>query len=99
MLNFKPILHPYLHILDSSELPEYIYDVLYETGCQGVGIVEYCDGDFKVPYSWEMLKNEFEDFYKDEDDPEYEKEFKDFLDSFPEPYKGTDLHFLISFYQ
>ena len=99
MLTFKPIPHPYLHVLDSSELPEYVYDVLYETASKGDGLIEYCDGDFKIAYSWKMFKKEFEDFYKDEDDPEYEKEFKDFLDSFPEPYKGTDIPFLVSFYQ
>lgn len=99
MLNFQPILQPYKHILDSSELPEYIYDTIYASASQGDGLVEYCDGDFKVAYSWEMFKNEFEDFYEDEDDPECAKELKDFLDSFPEPYKGTDIPFLISFYQ
>lgn len=99
MPSLTPIEYPYLHILDSSELPEYICSALYEQACQGDNLIEYCDGDFKIAYSCERLREEFEEFYKDEDDPEYEKEFQDFLNSFPEPYKDTDMLFLISFYQ
>ena len=99
MITLTPIKHPYLHILDSNQLPEYIYDVLYEQACQGDGLIDYCDGDFKIAYSCEKLKEEFGSFYKDEDDPESEKEFEDFLNSFPEPYKDSDMYFLIHFYQ
>jgi hypothetical protein len=93
------IKYPHLHILDSNQLPEYIRDALYEKACQGDGLIDYCDGDFKISYSCERLRAEFSDFYKDDEDPECEKELEDFLNSFPEPYKDTDMPFLISFCQ
>ena len=67
------IKYPHLHILDSNQLPEYIRDALYEQACQGDGLIDYCDGDFKISYSCERLRSEFSDFYKDDEDPECEK--------------------------
>lgn len=103
MLVMTPYENRYKHQIDQYDLPEYIRSVFKEDASEGDGLIDYLDGDFKYPTSWNELNNYFSDFYKEcaeEDDlePGTLNELELFLDSFPSEYKNTDTQFLVCFY-
>ena len=99
-LLFKLIPQRYYHSVDAELLPENIRELLYEKGCSGDYGINYMDGDFDLPISYEQLEKEFGDLCRlpaDELEEGEEDPFDLFLYSIPEPYYRTDCKFLVRF--
>lgn len=106
MLIFTPVKQRYFYEIDSSQLPELISEVIYNHACQSDCLVDYCDGDFKYPTTYnrlkELLKPLSEEWDEEEFDYEDEEEnpYKEFLEDFPpEITSNPDLFFLIEYCQ
>jgi len=106
MLIFTPVKQRYFYEIDSSQLPELISDVIYNHACQSDCLVDYCDGDFKYPTTYNRLKELLKPLSEewDEEESDYEDEegnpYKEFLEDFPpEITSNPDQFFLIEYYQ
>lgn len=90
---------PYHHSINADQLPDFIREVLFEKGCTGDFGINYTDGDFDLPVSYEQLEKEFGPILRDYDEVEEgdSDPFDDFLESIPEPYYRTNCKFLICF--
>ena len=106
MLIFTPVKQRYFYEIDSSQLPELISEVIYNHACQSDCLVDYCDGDFKYPTTYNSLKELLKPLSEEWDEEEAECEdeegnpYKEFLEDFPiEITSNPDMFFLIEYCQ
>ena len=105
-IQIEPLKQKYYFAVDSAQLPEHISDILYQDAINNDNTVNYVDGDFDYPTSYNNLLKLFESFSKEFDEecdtPEElaENPYRELLDDLPsELVSDKSQKFLVRFYQ
>lgn len=101
----EPLKQKYYFAVNHTQFPEIISDILYKDAIDTENMVNYIDGDFDYPTSYNNLLKLFESYSEEFDDecdtPEElaENPYRTFLDELPtELISDRSQHFLVRFW-
>lgn len=105
-IQIEPLKQKYYYAVASDQLPEHISDILYQDAIENDNTVNYIDGDFDYPTSYNNLLKLFESYSEEFDEdcetPEElsENPYRQLLDDLPpELVVDKSQKFLVRFWQ